>query len=167
MTLINIKRHQKIKALGYGTNDVGELLDDHIITIAAKIKKYYRRILENIRFLARQSLPFHGNQSNDSKSEEETNFHQLLLLRSLDHQDLVKWLNSGSKIQYASPEIQNEILKIMSLQVLREIAQNKELTFCILCVDENLPPHEEFTGMYPLINTSADHIVLDIKDILL
>ena len=55
----------------------------------------------------------------------------------------------------------------MSLQVLREIAQNKELTFCILCVDENLPPHEEFTGMYPLINTSADHIVLDIKDILL
>ena len=119
MTLINIKRHQKIKALGYGTNDVGELLDDHIITIVAKIKKYYRRILENIRFLARQSLPFHGNQSNDSKSEEETNFHQLLLLRSLDHQDLVKWLNSGSKIQYASPEIQNEILKIMSLQVLR------------------------------------------------
>ena len=101
------------------------------------------------------------------KVKKETNFHQLLLLRNLDHQDLVKWLNSGSKIQYASPEIQNEILEIMSLQVLREIAQNKELTFCILCVDENLPPHEEFTGMYPLIDTSADHIVLDIKDILL
>ena len=61
MTLIHIKRHQKIKALGYGTNDVGELLDDHIITTVAKIKKYYRRILENIRFLARQSLPFHRN----------------------------------------------------------------------------------------------------------
>ena len=53
------------------------------------------------------------------KVKKETNFHQLLLLRNLDHQDLVKWLNSGSKIQYASPEIQNEILKIMSLQVLR------------------------------------------------
>ena len=84
---------------------------------------------------------------------------------------------------YTLPEIQNEILEVMSLQVLREIAQhlqssviyiyiyiimadeaadifNKEqLVFCIRSVDDNLAPHEEFIGMHPLVNTSADHIV--------
>ena len=80
--------------------------------------------MENIGFLARESLPFRGNWSNDSKSEEDSNFHQLLFLRSLDDQDLERWLNSGSKINYFSPEIQNEILEIMSLQVLREVAKN-------------------------------------------
>ena len=50
------------------------------------IEEYYGRFLESIRFLARQSLPFPENWSNDSKSEEETNFQQLLLLRRLDDQ---------------------------------------------------------------------------------
>ena len=50
-----------------------------------KIEKYYGRFLQSIRFLARQSLPFPENWSNDSESEE-SNFHQLLLLRTLDDQ---------------------------------------------------------------------------------
>ena len=50
-----------------------------------KIEKYYGRFLQSIRFLARQSLQFPENWSNDSESEE-SNFHQLLLLRILDDQ---------------------------------------------------------------------------------
>ena len=50
-----------------------------------KTEKYYGRFLQSICFLARQSLAFPENWSNDSKSEE-SNFHQLLLLRSLDDQ---------------------------------------------------------------------------------
>ena len=150
-----------MKASDYGTNDVGELLDDQIITTVVKNRKVLRKILESIRFLARSSLPFCGNWSNDSKSEEDSNFHQLLLLRSLDDQDLERWLNSGSKIKYISPEIQNKILEIMSLQVLREIAQNvqssviytimadetadisnkEQLVFSIRWIDNNLTPH--------------------------
>ena len=150
-----------MKALDYGTNDVGELLDDQIITTVVKNRKVLRKILESIRFLARSSLRFCGNWSNDSKSEEDSNFHQLLLLRSLDDQDLERWLNSGSKIKYISPEIQNKILEIMSLQVLREIAQNvqssviytimadetadisnkEQLVFSIRWIDNNLTPH--------------------------
>ena len=80
--------------------------------------------MESIRFLAKQSLPFRGNWSNDLKSEEDSNFHKLLLLRSLDDQDLERWLNSGWKIKYTAPKIQNKILEIMSLRVLLEIAQN-------------------------------------------
>ena len=146
-----------------------------------------RKILETIHFLSRQPLLFCGNWSKDSKREENSNFHQLLLLRSLDDQDLVRCLNSGSKIKYNLPEIQNKILKIMSLQVLREIAQNirnsvtyttttdetadisnkVQLLLCMRWVDGNLVPYEKFIGMHSLVNTSADYIVLVIKDIFL
>ena len=51
-----------------------------------KIEKYYERLLESIRFPSSHSLPFRENWSYDSKSEEESNFHQLLMLRSLDDQ---------------------------------------------------------------------------------
>ena len=77
-----------MKASDYDTNLVGKLLDDQIITTAAKNRKVLRKILESIRFLARQSLLLRRNWSNDSKGEEDSNFHQLLLLRSLDDQDL-------------------------------------------------------------------------------
>ena len=68
----------------------------------------------------------------------------------------------------------------MSLRVLLEIAQNiqssviytimtdetadipnkKQLVFCVRWIDGKLTPHEEFIGMGPLVNTTADHIVL-------
>ena len=37
-----------MKASDYGTNDVGELLDDQVITTAAKKQKVLRKTLENI-----------------------------------------------------------------------------------------------------------------------
>ena len=57
------------------------------------------------------------------------------------------------------------------------ISDKRQLIFCIGWVDENLTPHEEFIGMYPLENTSAvlycwyhialHRIVLVIKDMLM
>ena len=90
-------------------------------------------------------------------------------------------------MKHTSPEIQNEILEIMSLQVLCEIAQNiqssviysimadetadisskKQLICCIRWVDDNLTQHEEFIGIDPIVNTSAGYIVSVVKDILL
>lgn len=90
-------------------------------------------------------------------------------------------------MKHTSPEIQNEILEIMSLQVLCEIAQiiqssviysimadetadissKKQLICCIRWVDDNLTQHEEFIGIDPIVNTSAGYIVSVVKDILL
>ena len=90
-------------------------------------------------------------------------------------------------MKHTSPEIQNEILEIMSLPVLCEIAQNiqssviysimadetadisskKQLICCIRWVDDNLTQHEEFIGIDPIVNTSAGYIVSVVKDILL
>ena len=90
-------------------------------------------------------------------------------------------------MKHTSPEIQNEILEIMSLQVLCEIAQNiqssviysimadetadisskKQLICCIRWVDDNLRQHEKFTGIDPIVNISAGCIVSVVKDMLL
>ena len=48
-----------------------------------------------------------------------------------------------------------------------DIPNKQQLVFCLWWVDDNLTPHEKFIGMYPLVNTSANHIVLVIKAILL
>ena len=73
--------------------------------------------------------------------------------------------------------------QIMALRILREIAGNiknaliytimadetadvsnkEQLVICIRWVDDDLVIHEDFIGMHPLKNTTADHIVSIIK----
>ena len=71
----------------------------------------------------------------------------------------------------AEEDIQNELLKIMALHILREItalvhsapflvimvdASNKEqVVFCIRWVDSSLEAHEEFIGLYKVDSTEA------------
>ena len=50
-----------------------------------------------------------------------SNFYQLLLLRAENFQGNNVFIEK-KKIKYTSHEIQNELLSIMSLQVIREIA---------------------------------------------
>ena len=72
------------------------------------------------------------------------------------------------QLKYTSPEIQNEFLSIMALQVLRKSVckiqeavnfavmidettdqSNKEQVVLVLCwVDDKLEAHEEFIGLY-------------------
>ena len=74
--------------------------------------------------------------------------------------------------KYASPEIQNEILTLMSQAVLRKIASklhqadfltimtdkcvdcanNEQLAICLRYMDENVNVHEEFIGLYQVPN---------------
>ena len=49
---------------------------------------------------------------------------------------MLDWLKKKTN-KYTSPEIQNEILKLMALQVLREVAANlHSTTFYTIMVDE-------------------------------
>ena len=48
-----------------------------------------------------------------------------------------------------------------------DISNTEQMVFCIRWVDEFLVPHEEFIGMHPIPNTTANQIVAVIKDILL
>ena len=61
------------------------------------------------------------SQDTGEKGELDSNFLQLLYLRVEDIEGLKKWMLK-SQDKYTSPDIQNEILRIMALSVLRSIS---------------------------------------------
>ena len=143
------------------------------------------KILGNVRYLARQALPLRGDWKATEKCEADSNFYQLIKLRCDEDPSIVEWLQKKTS-KFISSDIQNEMLQIMALRILREIAQNiqnaviytimadesadvsnkEQLVFCIRWVHDDLIDHEDFIGMHPLQGTGADQSVFTIKDIL-
>ena len=72
--------------------DIGELLDTELAKSKETNQKMILEIFQNIRYLARQPLPCRGNWCNEEKSEINSNFYQLLLLRSKDDKVLTSWV---------------------------------------------------------------------------
>ena len=138
-------------------------------------------IIENIQHLAKQGQPLRG----DGK-EEYSNFNQLLLLRGKDNPNIHEWCQRKNDT-YTSKEIQNEIIKLMSLKLLRKIssdvqqsafytvmadettdASNKEqLVIVFRWVDNDLTIYEDFAGLYMLEHTDAVSIYKAVKDVIL
>ena len=165
--------------------DIGEMMSTKHALEKLHSRKILLKILGNIRYLARQALPLRGDWKESENSEADSNFYQLLKLRCDEDPLIVDWLQKKTS-KFISADIQNEMLEIMALRVLREIAQNiqnaliytimadetadvsnkEQLVLCIRWVDDDLVVHEDFIGMHPLKDTSADHIVFIIKDIL-
>ena len=142
--------------------DVGELLNREHQEEKATNRKMFLKVLQNIRFLARQGLPLRG-----CYDDADSNFVQLLHLRSVDCPEVETWMKKKTN-KYTSYDIQNECLKIMALQILREVSQsilgsacftimadectdvanNEQFTICIRWVGEDLLDHEDFIGLY-------------------
>ena len=136
---------------------------------------------ENIRFLARQGLSLRGDGT-----EDNSNFNQLLHLRALDDPNLLTWVQKKAE-KYMSPEIQNELLKIMAQTVTRDItfavgssgfytlmadevtdvSNIEQVAICLRSIDYNFDGHEDFVGMYAVESIKADMLVQVLKDTLL
>ena len=110
---------------------------------------------------------------------------QFLKLRSKDFLKLKEWLEKKTE-KYTSHDIQNELLKLVSHQILRnltdemrdsfyaiicdkytDISNKEQLTLCLWWVDEIFNIHEDFLGFYELENIKSDTIVSAIRDVLL
>ena len=121
----------------------------------------------------------------DSDTDEESNFTQLLKLRGKDQPVLLKWLERKED-KYTSPEIQNEIISIMANKAIRnlvadirggffalivdeytDISEKEQLTICIRWIDKHLEVSEDFLGFFNMPDTGAETIVRVIKDVLL
>ena len=74
-------------------------------------RKMLLRILQNIRYLARQGLPLQG-----SNEDADSNFIQLLLLTSFDCPEIVEWMRKKSN-KYTSRVIQNDKSWLFELSV--------------------------------------------------
>ena len=86
--------------------DAGEMPSASHAAEKALNRQCLLKIAQNIRFLARQGLSLCGDGSNDN-----SNFNQILLLRTLDDPNLLTWMQRKAE-KYTSPENQNELLKI-------------------------------------------------------
>ena len=73
------------------------------------------KIISCLRYLARKGLPFreHGD-------DKDANYKQLIRFRAEDDPAFAKWLKEKN-LSYTLPEIQNQILKDMSLSILRDV----------------------------------------------
>ena len=96
------------------------------------------------------------------------------------------WLSKKTN-KYTYHDIQNECLKIMTLQILKKVCKNiqdsvcysimadqctvisnqEQFTICIRSVSEDLQDHEDFIGLYEVAGIDADCLVQAIKDTLL
>ena len=74
--------------------------------------------LAAVRFLSRQGLAFRGDGD-----EADGNFKQVLLLKVAEDSNLAEWMKRKENV-YTSPDIQNEFIKLMYLQVLWDVADD-------------------------------------------
>ena len=115
-----------------------------------------------------------------------TNFMRLIYLRSEDNAKLVDWIKQKTD-KYTSGDMHNEMVKVMALRVLREIAGSlqsasfltlmvdettdvsnvEQVVICLRWVSEKFGVQEEFVGLYEVALTGADTIYAAITDVLL
>lgn len=137
------------------------------------------KIFQSIRFLAVQGIPLRG------RKEENSNFVQLLHLRSLDQPLLNAWMGR-SKYKWISHEIVTEILTIMAMSVRRkllteirnqpfyaimadettDVSRKEQMSINFRYVDECLAVHESFLGFYETPSTDSHTLFKVLLDVL-
>ena len=100
------------------TSDVAEKLNAAHSVEKANNREMFLRILQNISFLPRQQLALRGGTDG-----EDSNFTQLLRLRTFDCPAVADWMEKKQN-KYTSVDIQNEVFQIMALTILREISSS-------------------------------------------
>lgn len=170
---------EMIISLPMSTKHIGEQLSEQFSRDMEENGNMLLKILSSIRFLARQGLALRG------KGVDECDGNFIQYLKSLEG-DTSTWLQKKSN-KYTSNTIQNEILKIAALHVLRKIVCNlqmspfltimidettdisnrEQVTIVIRRVDEDLQVYEEFIGLYHVDSIGAERLTAVIKDCLI
>ena len=160
---------------------VGVLLSEQYGMEMAKNRRMLLKILNAIRFLARQALALRGHYD-----DSDGNLYQLLKLQAGDHQELAEWLQRKVS-RYTSPEIQNDLIKVMATHVLRKISEKlhkspfitimvdettditnqEQVTVVMRRIDEAFAVYEEFLGLYAVSCINAETLLAVIKDTML
>ena len=139
-----------------------------------KNKKMFLKVLEGIRFLARQGLPFRN------LVDEDSNFCVLLSLLSVDCSDISnsRWPLKNKQVYIPRhPKRTCETHGVSHLQAIEQrypgetimadectdLSNIEQFTICIRWVDKYL---ESFIGLYEVDSITSDTLVSAIKDTL-
>ena len=160
------------------TPNIGEMLSNQHSTSKGRNREALHQIFTAIRFLCRQGLALRGDGC-----EKDGNFTQLLLLKAeLDPNQQESMKLKGNT--YTSPDIENEIIKIMGIQLLRKISvdllsspfltimvdktrdiSNKEQANVVICWIKDFEVYEDFLGLHSLTSIDSNSIVSNPKNI--
>jgi Domain of unknown function (DUF4371) len=152
--------------------DVNVQLLQHKSNEQAQNQQALERIIKSIAFLGRQGLSLRGHV------EEEGNFLRLLALLSEDNPSLNAYLLGSNRRKFLSHDNQNEILRILSHRIIRNIISNisvakhfsvigdettdsarlQQLSICLRWVDNNFSIHEDCIGLYEVDRANAASI---------
>lgn len=170
-----------IICLPSSTTHIGAQLSKQYAIEMAQNRKMLLKILSSIRFLARQALAFRGHNN-----DYDGNLIQLLRLQGEENSEMREWLEKKSN-KYTSPEVQNDFIKLMANQVLRnisdklqsspyitimidettDITNEEQVTIVMRRIDDDFEVYEEFLGLYVVPSIDAAHLFSIIKDYLL
>ena len=100
--------------------DIVDLTSTRMYLERKNKRKMLLKIFSNVQLL---TLAFRGNWNEKAGAESESNSLQLLMLRSLDNSSIADWLKRKSD-KFTSPAIQNEMISVMALGILRKISEN-------------------------------------------
>ena len=162
------------------TGNVGEMLSRAHAQERLANRDNLLKLFQNIQFLSRQGIALRGHDKRNS------NFIQLLHLRSIDDSKILEYLASKTD-KHTSHQMQNEMLQVMALRILREIcdlicgaafysimadevtnsSNREQVVVCLRWVDQHFEPHEEFVGLHMVDTVASDRIIAVLKDILL
>ena len=175
---------EKLIVLPATTTPVEEMLSSQLSRERKAAREHFLLILRGVKFLARQGLALRGSAADDGH-EGDGNFLQILQLFQEFHPSMQQWMERR-RDRYTSGDIQNEMLKVMSLRVLRGIAENigdrafsimvdettdasvvEQCVIVIRWVDDSLQPYEDFIGFYGIPQIDANTIVAVIRDSLI
>lgn len=86
--------------------------------------------IRSIRYISRQGLALRGHK------DSESNFLELLKHHSESDSSILSWIEKKQD-KFTAPQIQNELLQIMALKILRKVSTSVlESNFFSLMVDE-------------------------------
>ncbi|KAJ3584594.1 hypothetical protein NHX12_015089 [Muraenolepis orangiensis] len=138
------------------------------------------KIAGGVRYLARQGLAFRGDQ------KESGNFSQLLKYKATGDAELTSWLKGH--FNFTSPELHNELLKLMANTIIKEIVSEitsmpvvqfaliidgtqdisgvEQESIRLRSVDADLQPKEELLGLYQVSSTTGQNIAKVACDVI-
>ena len=160
--------------------DIGDMLSAQHTSEKTQNRECLKKIIETLRLLSRQSIPLRKG-----KDEEDSNFWQILKMMAKHDPTLSKWLEKKSR-KFCHPEIQNELLEIMALEVLRDLldeiresgfysfmcdettdlSNSEQCVNVLRWVDDSLQVMEDFIGLFELEKADSDTVRSMVQDVL-
>jgi hypothetical protein len=154
-------------------NSVGSSCVSQLNSNFEKNREYLLKVIETVVYLGKQGLPFKGHRE-DAMSNNRGNFLELIQLRSLDSQILAERCDNLT-CKYTSPQIQNELISLLSEQVISnilpkdffsvivdettDVSRHEQVSICVRYFSQlDNKVHEHFLGFVRTNSTTSSSL---------